>query len=89
MQTTNNQASQAQSHIKCKQNKLTHTFDRLITTYSQLFQEVPNCLAQLSTDDEWTNFEFVKTFDGFENFEDAADFINDWIKVAKHKPASV
>ena len=36
-----------------------------------------------------TNMTFVKAFDDFESFDQAADFVHDWIKVAKHKPASV
>ena len=36
-----------------------------------------------------TNFQFVKAFDNFESFEAAAEFIHDWIKIEKHKVASV
>lgn len=76
--------------MSCKPSPLSQTFDCLIATHGNISREIPNALDSIpASDQEWTNFQFVRAFDNFESFEAAAEFIHDWIKVEKHKVASV
>ena len=68
-------------------NTLTKFFDEIIKRLGLKDEKKPS--EEGKNDDGQTNWTFVKSFDLFKSFEEAANFIHFWIKVKKHKPTEI